>query len=99
MGDLTIAAGDAWYFHTQMADTSGRGGYTNGLIKAQISGDEGIVEYDEETGILTGLAAGTVEVTFTVEEGRLTDRQSGEDLGQAYEGASITLTVTVTDGE
>ena len=99
VGDLTIAAGDAWYFHTQMADTSGRGGYTNGLIKAQISGDEGIVEYDEETGILTGLAAGTVEVTFTVEEGRLTDRQSGEDLGQAYESASITLTVTVTDGE
>lgn len=99
VGELTIAAGEPWYFHTQMADCSGRGGYMNQLVKAEISGDEGVVEYNEETGILTGLKAGTAEVTFTVEEGRLKDRQSGEDLGQAYEGASITLTITVNKSE
>ncbi|MCD8022303.1 MAG: hypothetical protein LUF30_04785, partial [Lachnospiraceae bacterium] len=94
-GELEIEAGVPWYFHTQMADCSGRGGFTNGLITAEISGDDGIVEYNEETGILTGLAAGTVEATFTVAEGRLTDRSTGEDTGLAYEGASITLTITV----
>ena len=94
-GELTIKAGEPWYIHTQIADTSGRGGFTNGLVKAEINGDKGIVEYNEETGILTGLSAGTAEVTFSVEDGHLTDRESGEDLGLAYEGASITLTITV----
>jgi len=93
-GELTIEAGEPWYFHTQMADCSGRGGFTNQLVKAEISGEDGIVAYDEETGILTGLSAGTVEVTFTVEEGRLTDRETG---GLAYEGTSITLTITVNE--
>ena len=85
-GELAITAGEPWYLHTQIADCSGRGGFTNKLVKASISGEEGIVEYNEETGILTGLKAGSAEVTFSV-----------EDSDPSYKGATVTLNITVTD--
>lgn len=95
--DLTITAGEPWYVHTQIADCSGRGGYINNLVQAAVKGDEGVLSYDPETGILTGLQQGSAEVTFTVEDGHIVDQNSGEDLGTGYEGTSVTLDVTVED--
>lgn len=94
VGELAIEAGEPWYVHTHIADCSGRGGYTNKLVNATITGEEGVVEYNAETGILTGLKAGTAQVVFTVNDRDLTNK-SGEVTGKAFDGASITLTVTV----
>ena len=93
--DLTIEAGEPWYVHTQVADTSGRGGFTNGLFTAEITGDADTVSFDAATGILTGLKAGTARIVVTAADRSLTNRQTGEVTGVAFVGSTVTLNITV----